>query len=51
MPSGLDKVHLAELVCTGKKFNSMPNWGCMAGIADELGGMKATDYEVCEEDA
>ena len=51
MPSGLDNVALVRGVCPGKKLNSMLNWGCVAGVADEHGGTEMTCGEVCEADA
>ena len=37
---GLD---LGECVCPGKKFNGILNWGYVTGVADELGGIDATE--------
>ena len=42
VPSGIDRLDLAEGVCPGKKFNGIPNWGCVTCVADELGGIDAT---------
>ena len=48
--SSLDNVVLVGEVCPGKKFNGMTNWGCVAGVADELGGTETTGGETCDDD-